>query len=240
MIAAAGAAVALLASPAAAQVRLTSETSGGNYRVHVMSWWEIPFRSVVRQAYDFSCGSAALATLLSYHYHAPTPERAVFRQMWLDGDQPKIRKVGFSLFEMKNYLTSRGYKAEGFTLKPGDLAKVRRPVIALIELRGFKHFVVIKGVRDGRVLVGDPVLGLTQYSLAHFAKMWNGIVLAVMATPERRRPDYDLATDWGPWSKAPMEGGMTRVAVADLTSDLPPAYQITPQLLLDVRVGTVK
>ena len=41
-------------------VRLVNE-AGGNYEVYVMSWWEIPFRSVVRQQYDFSCGSAAMA-----------------------------------------------------------------------------------------------------------------------------------------------------------------------------------
>ena len=47
------------AAPAMAEVRLSGE-AGGNYRVQVMSWWDIPFRSVVRQQYDFSCGSAAV------------------------------------------------------------------------------------------------------------------------------------------------------------------------------------
>lgn len=238
LLAAAGA--TLVSSPATAQIRLANETAGGNYRLQVMSWWEIPFRSVVRQGRDFSCGSAALATLLTYHYDRPTPETLVFQRMWLDGDQAKIRKVGFSLFEMKSYLTSIGFKAEGFKLKIADLTRVRRPMIALITLKGFKHFVVIKGVKGGRVLVGDPMLGLSDYSLKDFAKIWDGVVLAVMATPDRSRPAYNLASDWGPWSKAPLEGGMTRVALSDLTDDLPAIYQITPQILIDARVGTIR
>ena len=44
-----------------------------------------------------------------------------------------------------------------------------------------------------------------------------------------------------PWSQAPLEDeGALRVSISDLTTNLPPQYQLTPQILLDVRVGTVK
>jgi hypothetical protein len=122
-----------------------------------------------------------------------------------------------------------------------ELAKVKRPVIVLIDLKGFKHFVVVKGMNNGRVLTGDSVLGLTQYSTEDFAKMWNGIVLAIVKTPDGNRGLYNLSNDWGPWSKAPLEEGNDALAVSagDLTTHLPPDYQISPTILLDVRVGTV-
>ena len=63
----AGMVCALAAAPAAAEVRLTGPETGGSYQRQVMTWWDIPFRSVIRQRYDFSCGSAALATLLTSH-----------------------------------------------------------------------------------------------------------------------------------------------------------------------------
>jgi uncharacterized protein len=239
-----GAAALVLAAhsiPANAEVRLTRE-SGGDFSVSVMSWWDIPFRTVVRQRYDFSCGSAAVATILTHHYGRPTGEQEPFKAMWAKGDKELIRKVGFSMFDMKNYLTDLGYATEGFRLKPEDLAKIKRPLIVLIDLNGFKHFVVIKGIKDERVLTGDSVLGLTQYSLDDFAKMWNGIALAIVKTPETIRPRYNLAGDWGPWSQAPLEEGndALSVSVGDLTSHLPPDYQLTPTILLDVRVGTVR
>jgi hypothetical protein len=93
-------------------------------------------------------------------------------------------------------------------------------------------------VRNGRVLVGDPMLGLNEYSLGDFMAIWNGIGLAVVPGAQPADAAYNLASDWGPWSKAPLEGSALHVA-DDVTMHLPPSYQITPQLLLDVDVGTV-
>ena len=228
------------AAPADAQVRLQPD-SGGNFNVGVMSWWEIPFRSIIRQRYDFSCGSAAIATLLTYHYDRPTSEHEAFVKMWEVGEREEIRARGFSLLDMRTYLKSIGYEAEGFRLAVEHLAQVRRPMIALIDLHGYKHFVVIKGMRGDRILSGDPVLGLVQYSTEDFARHWEGIGLAIMKAPDSKRPAYDLASDWGPWSRAPLdEGGGIRIASNDLTNDLPPEYQITPEMLIPVRVGTVE
>lgn len=230
----------LAVPPAAAEVRLTGPETSGNYQLQVMTWWDIPFRSVVRQRYDFSCGSAAVATLLTYHYGAPTSETMPFRAMWEKGDREAIRKVGFSMLDMKTYLASRGFRAEGFRITAEQLTQVKRPTIVLMDLKGFKHFVVVKGVRGDRVLTGDSVLGLNEYSLSDFEKHWNGIALAIVEGGAKR-PSFNLAGDWGPWSQAPLEDdGSLRVSAGDLTTNLPPQYQLTPQILLDVRVGTVK
>src|SRR5437899_5579433 len=47
----------------------------GNVHVRTISYRDIPFRTVVRQQFDFSCGSAALATLLTYHFERPITEQ---------------------------------------------------------------------------------------------------------------------------------------------------------------------
>jgi hypothetical protein len=114
-------------------------------------------------------------------------------------------------------------------------------MIALLDLNGYKHFVVIKGLRGDRVLTGDPTLGLTEYSAHDFAKHWNGIVLAVVENTDDHVPSYNLAGDWGPWSRAPLEdGGGIRVALRERNDDLPPDYQITPEFMIPVRIGTVE
>lgn len=228
-----------IAQPAQAEVRVPHEM-GGSYAVEVMSWWQIPFRSVVPQGFDFSCGSAAVATLLTYHYKRPTPEKLAFQKMWETGNREMIRKVGFSMFDMKSYLDSLGYRAEGFRLPIDRLGQLKRPAIVLLDLKGFKHFVVVKGVHDGRVLIGDPMLGLQQYAAKDFAKIWNGIALAIVDDPSDMQVAYNLAGDWGPWSEAPMKEGGISIAASHLTSNLPPIYQVTPHFLIDVRVGTVR
>lgn len=231
---------ALLTAPASAEVRFGNNEAGGNYSVQVMTWWDIPFRTVIRQRYDFSCGSAAVATLLTYHYGQPTAETTPFRAMWARGDRDTIRKVGFSMLDMKGYLQSRGYRAEGFRLTIDQLRQVKRPTIVLLNLNGFKHFVVVKGLMGDRVLTGDSVLGINQYSLTDFGKLWNGIVLAIV-DGAHQRPAFNLAEDWGPWSVAPLEkDGSLHLSAGELTTNLPPKYQLTPQVLIDVHVGTVK
>lgn len=221
-------------SPASADVRIGGD-SNGYFTVSVMSWWEIPFRTVVRQRYDFSCGSAAIATLLTYHYDRKTDERTPFTAMWEQGQQEEIRKAGFSLFDMKNYLNGIGYRAEGFRFSMDSLKKLRRPAIVLLNLKGYMHFVVVKGVRGDKVLVGDPTLGLGEYSTADFAKYWNGILLAIVETPDKQKPRFNLASDWGPWAKAPVDANVWDDSIGNLTTSLPPSYQISPQILIDLR-----
>jgi uncharacterized protein len=232
-------AAALIAPAAHAQVQLGPEATGGHYSVKVMSWVDIPFRAIVRQRYDFSCGSAAVATLLTYHYGRPTTEEMSFEQMWKAGDKSIITKSGFSMFDMKNYLQSIGLRSEGYRLSVDDLAKAKRPAIVLLDLNGFKHFVVVKGVQNKTVVVGDSIRGLTKFSAEEFQKSWNGIALAIVEDKGKESPGYNLVRDWASWSTAPVGDNSQVATIGDLTTFLPPTYQLTPQILLAVRVGTV-
>ena len=148
--------------------------------VRVSSFKEHHFLATVRQQYDYSCGSAALATLLSYQYQHPVSEQEVFRVMWKNGDQQKIRKEGFSLLDIKHYLTSNGYSADGYEATLDDLAKAGIPAIALIRDNGYNHFVVIKGVSKDRVAVGDPSVGARIMTRTKFEKMRLNRILFVI------------------------------------------------------------
>jgi predicted double-glycine peptidase len=209
------AAAIALSSPAGADVRVGGG-SNGYYTVQVKSWWEIPFRTVVRQHYDFSCGSAAVATLLTYHYDIPTNENTPFVAMWQAGEQDAIRKTGFSMLDMKNYLESLGFQVAGFRLEAQQLSALNRPAIVLLDLKGYKHFVVIKGISDNEVLIGDPALGLRKMSMDDFSSAWNGIVLAIVKTPDNRQAIFNRASEWDPWARAPTTQGIDRRTVGDL------------------------
>lgn len=229
-IGALAAALAALASPTLGQVRFHGEAAGATVRV--MSWREIPFRTVVRQQYDYSCGSAALATLLTHHYGVATTEADAFRLMYAQGDQTLIRKVGFSMLDMKRYLAALGLRADGFRMTLDELADAGAPAIALINLGAYRHFVVIKGVSRDRVLVGDPALGLRTYTRAEFSQMWNGVVFALYPT-KGAEPRFNLADEWSPWSTAPLRTAGAPDTMTTLTRDQLPLYQLTPIRVLD-------
>lgn len=49
-----------------------------------------------------------------------------------------------------------------------------------MDVRGYKHFVVMQKVDKGWVYIGDPVLGHRRYKVDDFLKGWNGIIFAVI------------------------------------------------------------
>ena len=74
-------------------------------------------------------------------------------------------------------------KAEDLTgmgIAPETLLTVKIPVVVLLEIRGYKHFVVLQRADKDWVYIGDPVLGHKRYSHDDFVKGWNGIVFAVL------------------------------------------------------------
>lgn len=205
-------------------VRLSAGV-GGAATVAVTSFAARPFLTVVRQQHDFSCGSAAVATLLTYHFDRPTTEQQAFEAMYATGDQEKIRREGFSLLEMKGYLESLGYKADGFRVPLEKVARVGVPVIVLIEVNGYKHFVVVKGMRNGRILVGDPVRGVEVIPEPVFLKLWkDGIVFAIHNADEVGRRHFNDQSEWNLRPTAFAGTGANQANPVSLSVFLPSAF----------------
>lgn len=194
---------------------------GGIFNVPVTSMKEMRTARVIMQQYDFSCGAAAVATLLSFHYGKPTGEYEVFKSMFDKGDQDVIRDRGFSMLDMKGYLESQGYRADGFRLDLDRVRKIGVPAITLIDMNGYKHFVVIKGIDDENVMVGDPAFGASVMSRERFESMWSGTVLAIRDKPYEAREQFNLAMDWNVRPKAPVGSGVARGSVSAFTRYLP-------------------
>lgn len=182
---------------------ITGAGLGGDYAVPVASMLARKFNTVVRQQYDFSCGSAALATLLRYHYALPRSETEVFSGMWRDGDQAQIRKVGFSLLDMKRYLAASGLRADGYKVSLDAIRRRGLPGIVLVTTRNYRHFVVLKGVGDSDVLLGDPSTGLHALPRPQFEAMWNGIYFVLNSLADTGQRNFNGAPQWALLARAP-------------------------------------
>jgi predicted double-glycine peptidase len=178
----------------------------GEYRLPVSSVVERRYAGVVRQRYDFSCGSAALATLLRYHYDFDVREEVAFRGMWARGDQQQIRRVGFSLLDMKRWLSSRGLAADGYKVSLEKVAQTGVPGIALIAVQNYRHFVVVKGISNGEVLIGDPSSGVSVMPVAEFASVWNGIYFVLSADQARAKSNFNQQAQWQSLTRSPIGG----------------------------------
>lgn len=142
---------------------------------------------VVKQRYDFSCGSASLATLLTYGLNDPVDEDALLRALLepLAPDElAALQKKGLSLFDLQQLAQQRGHKAQGFRVHKSQLAKLSRPAIVFIKPNGYEHFAVLKGLQGDRVHLADPSLGNVRMPLYRFLDMWadasgHGVLFAV-------------------------------------------------------------
>jgi predicted double-glycine peptidase len=175
-----------------ATVDLTRLTGNGGMPVFkpMRTLRDLRYRELLRQRYDFSCGSAALASLLHYGYGLDVSEPELIKKMMVGVDPKEVVRNGFSMLDMKRYVESIGMRAHGFRIDADALYRLQMPVIALLDLMGYRNFVGVKGAAGGRVFVADPALGHRVMQEADFVRGWNGIVLAVVGDQPMRADSY--------------------------------------------------
>ena len=169
-----------------ADIRLPGAFSGGMYKKKVISMREARYSEMIPQKTDFSCGAAALATILKYGYGEDITEQQIIKAMLKLSDPAVIKKKGFSLLDLKKYVQTRGMRGHGYKVNLNALAKLKIPVIVLLDTGGYQHFVVVKKARNGKVHVSDPALGNKIIPGDKFIKGWNGIVFAVVGKPIKK------------------------------------------------------
>jgi predicted double-glycine peptidase len=157
----------------------------------VRSWKDLKFTGLIRQQTDFSCGAAVLATIFHYAYGRRTSEKQVLVNMMKVADPVTVKEKGFSLLDMKNYVSAIGMTGAGFSVTYDALLQLKVPAIALLNIKGYKHFVVIRKATKDYIQLGDPALGNRVMSRREFERGWNGVVFVVLA--DGYDPDNSLA-----------------------------------------------
>jgi uncharacterized protein len=205
----------------AAQIQISGPIAGipglSSPTVAVQSYQARRFSAVIPQRFDYSCGSAALATLLTYSYGMPTGEMPVFRSMIVNGNKAMIEKYGFSLLDMKEYLQRIGLPSGGFRAPLSKLAAVGVPAIVLINERGYNHFVVITGIEDGRVLIADPAVGMRSERMGVFENQWSGIFFVILNHASEARASFNQGQNWSLAPPAPVGPNSLTSFMLDLT-----------------------
>lgn len=146
-------------------------------RTPVESLLEMRRHHVVVQEFDISCGAAALATLLNYQHGDMIGEKDVAKGLMRRDEYVKnpglvqIRQ-GFSLLDLKRYVDQRGYEGQGFgKLTLADLV-AKAPIMVALNLHGYNHFAVFRGLKGDRVLLADPAWGNRTLRVERFEEAW--------------------------------------------------------------------
>lgn len=154
--------------------------NGAQYNAHVESMQELRFANLVSQHTDYSCGAAALATILRYGYHLDVDENTIIDGMLGLSDATQVKQRGFSMLDIKHYIEALGMRGRGYRVDIARLRTLRVPAIVLMDIRGFRHFVVLKQVHDDQVELADSILGNRTMKLDDFMKAWPSHVLFVV------------------------------------------------------------
>ncbi len=146
---------------------------------------ELRDQNVVKQQLDYSCGAAALATLISGYYGENTSEKELLDLLnarlvsMSDKEKSRKRLNGFSLLDLKLVAQQKGYKAAGFKLTIDQLKQLAAPVIVFVRPMGYHHFAVLRGISDDRVYLADPGRGNLRMSLARFEEEYGGVIFVL-------------------------------------------------------------
>jgi hypothetical protein len=140
-----------------------------------MDWRSLRDQGLVRQQYDYSCGLAALATLLSGHYGLPVDEKSLLDRLDLPDPESReaLRSRGVSLALIAQLAGGFGLRARGLRVPTAALSNLRLPAIAYVEDRGEPHFTVVRGVdASGWIQLADSAWGNRLLSPAQFRRLF--------------------------------------------------------------------
>lgn len=169
------------AAPGRIDVPILGPNGPSREHIGVVSWSAAKNEGVVRQQYDFSCGSASLTTVLQEYIGLNVTETDAMNGMLRYGETQKIiERRGFSLLDMKRYAAQIGYRSAGFKAEFSDLEALEHPGIVPIKYAGFDHFVVLKSIHAGHVLIADPALGNFTMTTSQFKKFWDPQVIFIV------------------------------------------------------------
>jgi predicted double-glycine peptidase len=159
---------------------------------------ELRDQNVVKQQLDYSCGAAALATLMRYYFGEDTSEKEVLSRLQARLTREELlykAQHGFSLLDLKQVALQKGYRAAGFRLTFVQLTRLAAPVIVFIEPEGYKHFAVLRGVDRGRVFLADPARGNLRMSIDRFLEEWQDIVFVLGKPGEEKIRTHPLTLE---------------------------------------------
>lgn len=127
-----------------------------------------------------SAAGRALSTVLN-ELGDPVSEAEIVDGLLRGADAARIRaRGGFSLLDLKRYAAARGHLAAGFgSLRLANLAALGTAIVPTLEPAG-QHFMVYRGVVDGRVVLADPAYGTRTLPIERFERLWSPRVAFVV------------------------------------------------------------
>jgi uncharacterized protein len=143
---------------------------------------DLKYAYTVRQKRDFTCGAAALATVLKFHYDMPVTEDmllGMIAQRYSPQQLAQKAQLGLSLEDLIYVSEKLGFQAQAAQIAIPELEKLSGPVIIKITKNKNDHFVVLRKKTADLAYISDPIVGDVTMDNAEFKADFGGDILAV-------------------------------------------------------------
>ncbi len=171
------------AAPLLAALVLGACSAGGEaVPIRPRSHLALRFEATIPQMFDYTCGAASVATILTYYWGQPTSEKdavEALRARYSLEEIARRRETGLSFDDLAFMASRLGFAAEGARIEASELAKLEGPVIVHLDKKRFQHFAVLRRVGDGVYYVSDPIVGQRTMDAEEFRREFTGTVLAI-------------------------------------------------------------
>jgi uncharacterized protein len=162
-----------------------------SFQIYIKNARQLRTEDVVLQQRDFSCGAAALATILNKFWGENVTETgilfAIATTLTPEELQDRIEN-GLTLTDLKRLLERFGYQAVLGRLPVEKLRESKIPLLVGITVNDFDHFVVVRGADERFVYLADPAVGKIRVPIADFEKQWQKNTVLVVIRPNRSPP----------------------------------------------------
>ena len=115
-----------------------------------LSLLALRYEATIPQQFDYTCGAASIATILTYYWDLPTSETQVIdvlKQRYSLEEIARRRETGLSFDDLIFAAARLGFEAQGAQVAADELPKLRGPAIIQLVNSKFQHFV---GTATGR------------------------------------------------------------------------------------------
>jgi uncharacterized protein len=166
-------------------------------------------RQVIEQSDSYSCGAAAVATLLDCFYDITTSEEEIMQlaavSMATRGVTPGLSE-GLTAYDLRVALEAKGLDSKGFLVQPAALQdyfmRGGLPVIIHIA-KPEKHFEVAVGMVENCLVLADPAWGRSLVGLSRFVETrgYTGVVLVPLPTSGLARHAGERQAEMLNWAR---------------------------------------
>lgn len=153
---------------------------------YVYSWKERKEFNVVMQKRDYSCGAAALATVLVYFWGEDVTEEQILKELLgvLTINELRDRvQNGMTMTDLRRVAVRMGYEAAIGSMQFEKLPESKIPLIVGISVNEFDHFVVYRGFDGYYVYLADPIRGNIRIKANDFLQQWQRNLVLAVAKP---------------------------------------------------------